>query len=52
MLTLGKARELVHPDWALAPRERLEGAPPVKYDLASGFSHTVTWYRSAAWMKQ
>lgn len=51
MLTLGKARELLHPDWTVTPQERLVGAPDAKYDLLSGFSQTVAWYRSAAWMK-
>jgi len=51
MLTSAKARELLHPNWAVAPQERLEGAPHAKYDLQGGFSATVAWYRSAAWMK-
>ena len=52
MLTSAKARELLHPDWSIAPDERTEGLAPVLYDLARGFSSTVAWYRSAAWMKQ
>ncbi|WP_276310038.1 NAD-dependent epimerase/dehydratase family protein [Phenylobacterium kunshanense] len=51
MLTSAKARELLHPDWAISPEERMETAAPVKFDLSSGFSSTVAWYRNAAWMK-
>jgi len=51
MLTSAKVRELLHPDWSLAPEELSEAAPPALYDLPKGFSATVAWYRSAAWMK-
>lgn len=51
MLTSAKARELLHPDWAVAPEELPGETPAVKYDLETGFSATVAWYRSAAWMK-
>ena len=52
MLTSGKARELLHPDWSIGPNERLAGLPVANYTLESGFSDTVGWYRRAAWMKQ
>jgi nucleoside-diphosphate-sugar epimerase len=51
MLTSAKVRELLHPDWAVAPEERAHGIAPARYDLQSGFADTVAWYRSAAWMK-
>ena len=51
MLTSAKARELLHPDWAIAPEERCSALPGAIYDLEAGFSATVAWYRSAAWMK-
>lgn len=51
MLTSGKARELLHPDWSVAPEERLGGLPSPVHTLASGFADTVAWYRRAAWMK-
>lgn len=51
MLTSAKARELLHPNWAVAPEERAEGIPSAMFDLTSGFADTVAWYRSAAWMK-
>ena len=51
MLSSAKARELLHPNWAVAPEEQAQGLPPARYDLDRGFSDTVAWYRSAAWMK-
>lgn len=51
MLTSAKVRELLHPNWAIAPEERAEGLAPAKFDLQAGFEDTVAWYRTAAWMK-
>ena len=51
MLSSAKARELLHPDWAVAPEEQPVGLPAAHYDLRTGFAATVQWYRSAAWMK-
>jgi nucleoside-diphosphate-sugar epimerase len=51
MLTSAKARELLHPNWALAEEERYRGNTAARFDLAAGFADTVAWYRSAAWMK-
>lgn len=51
MLTSAKARELLHPNWAVAPEELPGDTPAATYDLDAGFSATVAWYRSAAWMK-
>jgi nucleoside-diphosphate-sugar epimerase len=51
MLTSAKARELLHPNWAVAPEECAEGLPPAAFDLRTGFRDTVAWYRTAAWMK-
>ncbi len=52
MLTSHKARELLHPNWALTAEECANAAPEPIYDLHQGFAQTVAWYRSAAWMKQ
>lgn len=52
MLTSGKARELLHSDWSIAPEERLVGLPEPIHTLSSGFADTVRWYRGAGWMKQ
>jgi nucleoside-diphosphate-sugar epimerase len=51
MLTSAKARELLHPDWAIPQEERTDAPLPSLYDLARGFTATVAWYRTAAWMK-
>lgn len=51
MLTSAKARELLHPDWGVAPEELSGAIPAPIYDLDTGFSTTVAWYRTAAWMK-
>lgn len=51
MLSSAKARELLHPDWAVSPKERSRDTPIAIYDLDSGFLDTVAWYRTAAWLK-
>ncbi len=50
MLTTGKARELLHDDWAIRPDEQPAGLKPAKYDLAAGMAHTVGWYRTMNWL--
>ena len=35
----------------IAPEERADGIAAPKFDLRAGFSDTVAWYRTAAWMK-
>ncbi|MEW5686142.1 MAG: NAD-dependent epimerase/dehydratase family protein [Pseudomonadota bacterium] len=51
MLTSAKARELLHLDWAIPQEERTDAPLPSLYDLTRGFSATVAWYRTAAWVK-
>lgn len=51
MLSSAKVRELLHPDWAIAPEEGANDIPSPRYGLSEGFADTVAWYRSAAWMK-
>lgn len=46
----GKARELLHPDWSVAPGELAPGAPAARFTLEAGFAHTVAWYRDAGWL--
>lgn len=46
----GKARELLHPDWSVSPKEQAPGAPPARFDLEAGFADAVAWYRSAGWL--
>lgn len=50
MASLGKARELLHPDWGVQSHELWPSAPPSRFDLASGFADAVSWYRQAGWL--
>lgn len=52
ILTSGKAREILHADWSVAPARR----PPEalwrpRIDLDAGFAETVAWYRAAGWIE-
>jgi len=51
MLTIDKAREILHPDWS-SPQNR---HPPEmlwqpKIDINCGFSETIQWYRAHGWL--
>lgn len=50
IFTPGKARELLHPDWSVAPHERAAGLPQPEFDLSTGLAHTAQWYRAAGWL--
>lgn len=52
IFTLGKAREMMHPDWSVSPEELLprEIYTP-RISLAEGFADMVAWYRQAGWLK-
>ncbi len=51
MVTSGKVRELLHPDWSLAEDELATGlSPPPRFNLAEGFRHTVAAYRAVGWL--
>lgn len=51
IFTLGKAREILHPDWG-SSGDRLP--PPdiwqPKIELSTGFRDTVSWYRDRGWL--
>lgn len=51
IFTAGKAREMLHPNWSVAPEEAL---PPAIYrsqiGLAQGFRQTAAWYKQAGWL--
>ncbi len=49
MLTLGKAREILHGDWSVDPAGEAPGdrGPPV--DLLTGFARTIAAYRADSW---
>jgi nucleoside-diphosphate-sugar epimerase len=51
MLSSQKLREIRHPDWSVSPSElaRPPGWLP-QFDLESGFSDAVAWYRSVGWL--
>ncbi|HVJ55668.1 MAG TPA: NAD-dependent epimerase/dehydratase family protein [Aliidongia sp.] len=52
IFTIGKAREMLHPDWSVPTDEAL---PPqiyrAKIGIADGFRETAAWYRSAKWLR-
>ncbi len=51
ILTLGKARELLHPDWSVPLAELLPAAVySPGYGLAAGFAETAAWYRASGWL--
>lgn len=51
IFTLGKAREILHPDWSVPPSERLpEDIHTPRISLKDGFAQTVAWYRQAGWL--
>jgi uncharacterized protein YbjT (DUF2867 family) len=48
MLTSGKARELLHPNWSLSEAEQAPQLPPLLHPLQAGFSDAAMAYRTAA----
>lgn len=51
IFTLGKAKEILHPDWSVPPSERLpEDIYTPRISLKDGFTQTVGWYRQAGWL--
>jgi nucleoside-diphosphate-sugar epimerase len=50
MLTPGKAREILHPDWTVAEDQAPTGPRSPVTDLEHGFARTVQWYRERAWI--
>jgi 2-alkyl-3-oxoalkanoate reductase len=51
ILTPGKVNEIFHGDWTVHDR-RLAAAIgfAARYDLASGFADTISWYRRHGWL--
>ncbi|KAA5604058.1 SDR family NAD(P)-dependent oxidoreductase [Roseospira marina] len=51
LLSRGKVREMLHPDWSSAPEQQ---PPPSLWSprvaLPEGFAATVRWYREARWL--
>jgi nucleoside-diphosphate-sugar epimerase len=50
IMTLGKAREALHPDWGVAAAERAPVEAACRFDLGSGFADSVAWYRVRGWL--
>ena len=51
IFTAGKAREMLHPDWSVAPSEMLPaGICRPKIGIAEGFRETVAWYKETRWV--
>ena len=51
MVTSGKMRELLHPDWSILAADLAEGLSPPRFGLADGFRDTIAWYRAAGWLR-
>lgn len=52
-LSVGKAREILHPDWTCSPHRRLPRETwHARISVESGFAEAVTWYRNAGWLKK
>lgn len=51
---VGKAREILHPDWSVSPAEQppasLSRPASTELSLRAGFDATVAWYRQAGWL--
>ena len=50
IFTRGKAREIRHADWSVAPEEAPPGGPAARFTLDAGFADAVAWYRQAGWL--
>lgn len=52
IFTLGKAREILHPDWSVSAAELLpRQIHTPRIALPEGFARTVEWYRKAGWLR-
>ena len=52
ILTDGKLRELLHPDWGVSVAELAPDRPAPRFGLEDGFSDTLHWYFRAGWIPQ
>ena len=46
----GKVAEILHADWAISRAEQGPDPLPARFDLPTGFAHTVAWYRTEGWL--
>ncbi|WP_181408070.1 NAD-dependent epimerase/dehydratase family protein [Pararhizobium mangrovi] len=49
MLSPGKVREMLHPDWSVSPADLPPGTKA--RTLRDGFGETVAWYHKAGWLR-
>lgn len=50
MLSPGKVREMLHPDWSVSREELAPGAAAAHFGLDAGFADAVAWYRDKGWL--
>lgn len=50
MLSPGKVREMLHPDWSVTETELAKDATSAHFDIDAGFEDTVAWYRDKGWL--
>jgi 2-alkyl-3-oxoalkanoate reductase len=51
IFTAGKAREMLHPVWSVAPGEALpHSIYQSKIGISEGFRETAAWYKAAKWL--
>ena len=51
ILSIGKAREMLHPDWSVYPQELARDLPTIRFGIDEGFADVVRWYRARGWLK-
>jgi nucleoside-diphosphate-sugar epimerase len=51
MFSLGKAREFLHPDWSVDPKDEPPGERGAPTPLEIGFARTAAWYLQHGWVK-
>jgi len=53
VFSLGKAREMLHPDWSVHENELLlDGSSRPGISLREGFETTISWYRRKGWLPE
>ncbi|KAB0677187.1 NAD-dependent epimerase/dehydratase family protein [Aureimonas leprariae] len=50
LLSPGKVREMLHPDWSVDPADMPPGLAGSARSIGRGFAETVAWYRQAGWL--
>lgn len=50
ILSSGKVRELLHPDWTISPNERSRSGYRPQFQLREGLADTVAWAKNHGWL--